>query len=128
MPSNRSEAWLVAWNLAKRLSEGEGRLTYRQELEMHMSDLIEPDPDVRRGDGSVVVDAWFDEVNWSRLFDAEEPSPLQLLAAKRFNDVHGDDGELEAPDWDGLAENAPAAAEGVEVEEGDTWKGFADVA
>jgi len=81
------------------------------QLSALINDLLEPDPETRRGDGSVVADAWFDEISWSRLLDAELPSPLLNLASRKQEELNSSAGweEVEPPDWDTFVPPGSAA-------------------
>jgi CRP-like cAMP-binding protein/serine/threonine protein kinase len=101
-----------------------------------LHDLLEPDIEQRRGDGSVVSDAWFDSISWPRLLDSELPSPLQQLARDAFDEAQPDDmeDEIEPPDWHaftGSTNGEPLASEEPETSPGDTadfgeaqWAGY----
>ena len=98
------------------------------QLSALLNDLLEPDVELRRGDGSVIADPWFDDVNWPRLLDAEVPSPLQRLAKKCFDDSQPHDMEeedLEPPDWDALAEASnPASLINPKPMSDEAWTAF----
>jgi serine/threonine protein kinase len=76
-----------------------------------LNDLLEPEVETRRGDGSVVADAWFDEISWSRLLDGELPSPLLHLTSKQLEELHLGWEEIEQPDWDAMVPPDSVAAE-----------------
>jgi protein kinase A len=85
------------------------------QLSALLNDLLEPDVDARRGDSSVVMDPWFDDVNWSRLLDGELPSPLQRVAKKTADEAlqaaATDENEIESPDWALLARSQQRIAQ-----------------
>jgi serine/threonine protein kinase len=72
-----------------------------------LQSLLEPDMKARRGDGQVINDPWFEDLNWGRFVDNELPSPLLPLAQQQLEDAEDvDDAELEPPDWDEIEETA----------------------
>ena len=86
-----------------------------------LNDLLEPDADARRGDESVVADAWFDNIQWPRLLDGEVPSPLQRTAETCFAESqYSEESELELS-WDTVAQENNIAVSDSPL---DDWSDF----
>lgn len=83
-----------------------------------LNDLLEPEVEQRRGDGSVVTDVWFDEISWSRLLDAELPSPLLRVVQQRFEELHTEE-EVELFDCEIFDTTGTPAAASAPATEGD---------